>query len=711
MRIFSVTTPWRRALALTAALAAFGLLISTAAGLRAGSVQGKELQHRVSVSFKLVQVYVTGKDGKVVGDLTAEDFEVSDNRQVQTVTHFEKHFLGAEEGPAGPSAIPSTNRKFFLVFDFAFMDIRGVVKSKDAALKFLETEIRPNDEIGLVTYSISRGLVLHEYLTTDHARIRTIVDGFGLRHHAGRAENLTDFVYASDLAEEQMWGRLQEREAGTEAQFYENQARLQTGKRLDEGRRQGYVEQAQDFVIALGQLAKVFRYIPGFKNVILFSGGIAKQLIFGKRGGAVVGEWTTPDQLAQELSDYDSAQADTGLRSEFTQMLKEFKASNSPVYAVDVTRTMRDSDANLTESYGPEIREFEGADSLKQLASGTGGKFYANTLDNVKIADDIQTITSAYYVLGYSVDEKWDGKFHKIKVKVKRKGVEVMAQGGYFGAKPFKDYTAFEKLLHIVDLALSDTPQVQIPFEIPVSAMPILVKGWPQLLVFGRTSLAIHNEALGKKAEAYLLLFDGKGDMAYIKKFRMAIPESGKETLFPVFLLPVKPGAYSCRIIIRNMDTGRGARGAAPLVMLASASAAFSLDPPLLLSPDTRSLDLEASPGDSLAGLFAYDANAYAPLLGDMSSGQAKLHAGLRLTGVSVGGGVEVTASLVDQATSARTEIPVSVLRQAADGATKLLFVEIATGELKPGRYTIAFTAKDAMTGRTAASSADVTVK
>ncbi|MCX6567544.1 MAG: VWA domain-containing protein [Candidatus Aminicenantes bacterium] len=706
------TRPRRLASWLVPALAAAAMLFSMPSGVGAQAEPDKALQNQVTVSIKLVQVYVTGKGGQPVTDLTPGDFEVTDNGEVHPVTHFEKHFLNAEETPAGSSTLPLTNRRFFLLFDFAFMDTRGINKAKNAGLQFLSTQIQPTDEIGLVTYSASRGLVVHEYLTTDHERIRRMVDGFGLRRYVGRAENLTDFVYTTDLAEERSTlgetGALIEN--GPDAQFYTNQARLQTGQRMDDGRRQSYVDQAREMIRALNVLARAMRSVPGFKNIIFFSGGIARQLIYGKSGGAVVGQWSTPEELAQQMGDYDSAQADSGLRDDFTGMLKEFKAANSPVYAVDVSRTGTEVDASIQEGSGPNLRGIGGADSLKQLASGTGGKFFANTMEAVKIANDIQTSTSAYYVLGYSVDEKWDGKFHKIKVKVNRKGVDVQAQGGYFSAKPFSDYTKFEKLFQVVDLALSESPQVQVPYEIPVTGMFVMVKGWPQLLVFGRASLAVNTEVLGKKSEAYLMLFDEKGDMAYIKKFPLAIPETAKATVFPTFLMAVKPGSYTCRMVVRNLVTGRAARGAVLLATPAT-GAVMTLDPPLLLDANANALVLAASPGGSPSELFGYDANAYAPLLGDVPAGLTKLYAALRLTGSSAAGGLEITATLVDSSTSARTELPVSILKQGADGATKLLFTEIAMGELKAGRYTIGFAAKDLGTGTTAVSSVAITVK
>ena len=692
--------------------AAAVLLIVSPSGLAAQAGPGKPLQHEVSVTIKLVQVYVTGKDGQPVTDLSAADFEVVDNGRSFPVTHFEKHFLDVKESPDRLVSASSMNRKYFLVFDFAFMDAKAMLRSKSAALKFIDGEIRPTDELGLVTYSVGQGLVLHEYLTSDHARVRAIVDGFGAKPRAGRAENLTQYIYTSDLAALPSPKEGRATVPDPENQFYEGMARLQAGGEMGTSGRQNYVDQARHFIISLQHLAKALRYIPGFKNIVLFSSGIPRQYLYGKRGGAVLGGWMTPEQLSSQLRTYDDAQADSALRDGHNAMIKEFKASNCPVYSVDVSRLRKEGDV-LTQVgvSGSALTEFEGADSLRQFAGGTGGKFYANTMEDERIVGDIQSSTAAYYVLGYSVDETWDGKFHKIKVKVNRKGVDVNTQGGYYSAKPFKEYTSFEKLLHVVDLALSDSPQAQVPYEIPVSGMPLMIKGWPQILVFGRASRPVHAEVLGNRAEAYLLLMDEKGDVSYIKKFRLAVPPAGKETIFPSFLLAVKPGKYVCRMVVRNMETGRGARGFTPLTVPKQESALLSLDPPLLLEPETSSQDLTTSPESSLAGLFGYDGDAFAPRIGDIAAGAAKLHAALRIPGGTAAAGLVVTAALIDAATSARADVPVAILMEGADGPTKTLFLELATGDLKPGRYTLEFTAREPATGESAVASVELTVK
>lgn len=708
----------RPALAVAALLLLLLSASSASAGVPGQAPAQKPLQHQVTVSVKLVQVYVTGKGGVPVSDLTAADFEVTDNGKIYPVTHFEKHFLEAGEPvistPASPGIKAPMNRKFFLVFDFAFMDPKAMLRAKSAALKFLDGNLRPSDEIGVVSYDAVRGLVLNEYLTTDHARIRSIVEGFGARTRAGRAENLTQFIYSADLTVKAPEGSRAETTAvpDPENQFYEGQARAQAGQTIGSAGRQNYVDQARQLMIALGQMAKVLRSMPGFKNIILFSGGVARQYLYGKRGGANLGEWETPEQLAAQLGKYDRAQASGSLREDHSAMIKEFKASNCPVYTVDVSRERTEGDVQtMTGVSGGGLREFEGEDSLRQVASGTGGKFYAKTMEEERVVEDIQGSTSAYYVLGFEVPEAYDGKFHKIKVAVKRKGLDVTTQGGYFAAKPFKDFTRFEKLMHVVDIALSETPELQVPFDIPVTAIPLMVKGWPQALVFARASQAVLAEVLGHKAEAYLLLVDDKGDVASIKRFTLPALSTAKERLFPSFLLPAKPGRYSSRVVLRNLETGRAARGASPLVVPPEKAEVLIVDPPLLLAPDTGSADLAAAPGSSVAGLFGYDPNAYAPLVGAVPAGLDKLTAALRIQGGAGLTALTVTAALVDAATSARTDVPITVIRQTDDGPTRLLVVDLATGGLKPGLYTLECAAKEPSSGESPVASVGFTVK
>lgn len=684
-----------------------------------GAGQDKPLEHRVSVSVKLVQVYVTGKGGAPVTDLTAADFEIVDNGRTYPVTHFEKHVIGTGGSGVGPGPAPGAgvaatmSRKFLLVFDLALTDPKDLGRARETALELLDGRLRPSDEIGVVSYSVGRGLVIHEYFTADHARVRSVVEGIGGRPRAGRAESLTRQIYAADLAAAPGTKSAPAAGLDPESRFYEDQALLQAGQGFGSAADFSYVDLAERYLTALGQLARVLRDVPGFKNIVLFSGGVAGRYLYGRRGGAAVGEWTTAEELAAQLKDYDAAQASATVRDAHVAMIREFEAANCPVYTVDVSRERNEGDVlGARGGADPAGRELEGADSLRQLAGGTGGKFYARTVRDERVAEDIRTSTAAYYVLGYEVGETYDGAFHRIGVKVGRKGVDVKTQGGYFGAKPFKDFTRFEKLLHVVDAALSDAPLAEVPFDVPVAGLPLVVGDSPRLLVFARASPNDLAEVLGRKSEAYLLLMDERGDVVSTKRFPISVEEPRRGALYPSFLVPVEPGAYTCRMVLRNLETGRAARGAAPVTVPPERAPGLGLDPPLLLVPEKGTETLPDSPDSAPDRLFGYDPAAYAPRAGDVAPGTARLHAAVRVdAGGATAKDLVLRAFIAAEAGPARSEAPVTVLDRSGDGPIRLLFVEIATGELRPGRYTLELEVGKTATGESAARAAAFTVR
>ena len=78
-------------------------------------------------------------------------------------------------------------------------------------------------------------------------------------------------------------------------------------------------------------------------------------------------------------------------------------------------------------------------DTLRVLAEETDGRAIVNKNDLESGMKQIVRDSSAYYLLGYnSTQSPTDGRFHEIKVKLKRPGVQVRARKGYWA------YTAEE---------------------------------------------------------------------------------------------------------------------------------------------------------------------------------------------------------------------------------------------------------------------------
>jgi tetratricopeptide (TPR) repeat protein len=72
-----------------------------------------------------------------------------------------------------------------------------------------------------------------------------------------------------------------------------------------------------------------------------------------------------------------------------------------------------------------------GADSINSLAVDTGGFVVRNTNQFDRAVAQIADDAGNYYVLGYLPPSPADGKFHRIRVKIKRPGVNLRSRRGY----------------------------------------------------------------------------------------------------------------------------------------------------------------------------------------------------------------------------------------------------------------------------------------
>jgi len=82
--------------------------------------------------------------------------------------------------------------------------------------------------------------------------------------------------------------------------------------------------------------------------------------------------------------------------------------------------------------YSPGGGAFGTADVLRTLADETNGRALSGRNDVDTALGAVLRDSSAYYLLGYNSDKGPDGKFHEIKVRVKRPGLEVRARKGYW---------------------------------------------------------------------------------------------------------------------------------------------------------------------------------------------------------------------------------------------------------------------------------------
>ncbi len=692
----------------------FGILISgfLLAGSRTSSgtqdVRQPKLQYEVRVAQKLIQVSVLDKSGNPVTDLAKEEFELSDNGKRVAFDQFERRTMGVplDELSSQPGG-QAINRRFFLIFDFSLSGVRGLQKAKQAGLKFLDEVLQPRDEVAMVTFTMPVGMRVHEYLTMDHERIRKAVEGLGTGPLVGRAENLARFwVSQADRAAQKGRQELGEMQDYEYAAQYGDLSALNADKKMDS------LNQALQFSKQLRTLAKSLRSVPGTKNVILFSDGIPRQILYGTRTRTMstMSEATSADQYAAQNSAFSETQVPRqNTLNAYQKMMEEFKTSNCPVYTFDTGESRAGADISVMEGMegGGQISSSSG-ETLREIANITGGRYLGNTSDTAKAVQSVKNITGAVYVLGYPVKDTWDGKYHKIKVKVLRKGCDVIAQTGYYNPKPYSEYSTDDKLFQLMDLALSDNPQFLSPGgDLPFVVFPVWDQGWSYAAGIARVSGERTAEILGKDVETFLLVLNAKNDILSISNMSFGGAAPSKGDLDGRFVIPMKPGSYTFRIVARNRTSGWGARGNSTLVISDASAAAAWVDPPLLLMPASQVVVAEATPAMALSTLYPYDTAGYMPALGPIPAGTLDLWAVLRCSGALAQADLSVSGTLAAGSEATGTAVPMTILKQQPGGSAKCLFVQFPVSGLLPGTYTLTFEVKEAngfLNGKSAVS-------
>ena len=665
---------------------AYSLNISTSEPLQQNKEQ-QDLQHEVTVVLKLVQVFVVDEKGNPVTDLTIDDFILYDNKELRKITDFEKHLLfrPAEkvdekakeaERPAPekePSKSSRMNRKFFLILDLQRNSPKGVKASKEAAIHFLDTQIQPTDEVGVLSFSEITGLDLHQYLTTDHDKVREAIhkikrgiQGGGSGSGSGSSSSKGGI---SPLHKEQAQA---EKEAGLGQEGgITSQIPQLIHPVVDPG--WGHVgRDSLDFTKEIKEMAKALRYIPGYKNIIFFSMGFAREMFRDE---------STP------------------FFEGFEEMGKELATSSCPVYTINPV--------------GQESRfagkEAMGEYSLNFLSEMSGGKYFEDVSHYETIAQEIQNITSNYYVLGYYIDEKWDGEFHEIEVQVKREGCIVYAQGGFYNPQPFTELSDFDKQLHLIDLALSEDPYFQQPVRIPLLALPCSDKKKSNLVLLSELNLDEIQELIKQKTEMITLVINEENMIADSSQGEINFSKIPQKTIFHYSISSLSPGEYQCRLVIRNLNTGKGAVGSASVILPEPLESGIKLSPPLLLIPEKEGFYLRASKvmeeevqtePVSLINIYPYLSNKYSPLVQDLEQEKTRLLGMLRCSIAEIEEpNIEISIYLNQHSTEKKDLLPFSIISSERDGETDILLIEIELPDLGPGGYSLEFMAREATTG------------
>jgi len=640
--------------------------------------------------IKLVAVRVLDAAGRPVTGLRKEDFRLTDNGARQVVTEFESYVLGeagmalVTAGKGASVRAPLLKRRLFIFLDLQGSDADGLKNAKAAALHFVDTQLRPGDEVGVIGFSPIRGFFIQEYLTTDHKKIRQAIerakelppsaatamgfgpdDGGGGRGGGGRGRG-SGIVSGGSGYEAGPGGDPNvvslARWSGIQGPLFGASATVTvpgTGK---------YAK--TDFEPRMFDLAETLKYVPGNKSLVLFS---------SREIGAA----------AKSLG-------------------QSFAASGTPIYAVNTKNWIMMGWLNPVKEKHLYLEH-----SLKDLALASGGEYFADIEAADAIAGEVQALSGNFYVLGYYIKENWDGKFHKVAVELEKPGYRVLAQAGYFSPKPFAEMADFEKELHLFDLLYADRPAAEA-LDMPVTELGVVLDD-------GRLGVVLVEAAVDPKTgvspgKVELIAFIRNEDRVPVVSRKWTLDLSAYDGKTLVFSIgsPSEPGKYDGRVIVRDIETGRPAAGRFSFEVPAPQGEGFVLSSPVILVPGEASklVRLESGPARrgqaaewTLVDLYPFIPKDRRIVVRDIEAGTGQIMAILPIR-VPVGEGgappqIEVEARLIPR--SGGEDIPVDVqvveAKTGKDGR-EFLILRIELPSPGPGEYDLEITAAEEASGR-----------
>jgi VWFA-related protein len=390
---------------------------------------------QAQATLVLVDVTVTDDKHNPVHQLTPADLTIFEDGQPQTLKAFEEHAAGRPAAfPVGPKLAPGAFTNFsaapprgalnILLFDKLNTPLTAQGYVRDQVLKYLK-EAPSGTRIAI--FALTTDLKMLQGFTSDPELLRGMVEGkknglssSPLMNNAVDGDNPGDDDLAMDAASTQpdaatVMANLQQFEA--EQQSF--QLRLRQRYTLD----------------ALNDLARYMSNLPGRKNLIWFSGSFPINIL--------------PDgDLQNPFSIVDSAD------DEFRQTVDLLSRSQVAVYPVDARGLMVAPMFNASSSgssFAKNPRAFGNADAkwtqktagehdtMKEMAEETGGRAFVNTNGLTEAVQTAIEAGSNYYTIAYSpTNEKWDGGFRRIQVKVDRPGVTLGYRRGYYADDPNK---------------------------------------------------------------------------------------------------------------------------------------------------------------------------------------------------------------------------------------------------------------------------------
>jgi len=373
---------------------------------------------RAGINFVRVDVIISDKNGNQVADLQASDFDVVEDGKPQKIETFKLVKLDggrvdAINEPPKPirsdydeeSEAARDDVRLFAIFLDDYHVRRGASMAvRNPITKFLDTQLGPSDMIG-VMYPLESTASVR--MTRNHDAVMRAIQQFQGRKYDYTPRNAFEEKYA----------------------YYPTEV-------VERVRNQVSLSALKALIVHMGTLKE------GRKALILVSEGYTNMLPPQMRnanaqfpGSGNPNAFNPMAGLNDPNEDRAAFFASLDLDSDLREVYDTANRNNVAIYAVD-PRGLPGFEFDINEGVNTQSDSkylSSTMDTLRVLADNTDGRAIVNRNDLDVGMKQITRDSSAYYLIGYnSTQAPSDGKFHEIKVRVKRPGVQVRARKGYW---------------------------------------------------------------------------------------------------------------------------------------------------------------------------------------------------------------------------------------------------------------------------------------
>jgi len=372
---------------------------------------------RAGVNFVRVDVIVTDSRGNAVKDLALADFEVFEDGKPQKVETFKLIDLAAAPERAGELAREirtDSDEEYEAARDdvrliAVFLDDYHVRRASGMSVRtplagFIAKQLAPGDMVALM-YPLTPTAGVR--FTRNHDSVIDAIERFEGRKFDYRPRNEVEERYAYYPA--------------AVVERLRNQVTLSALEGL--AMRMGSLREGRKSIILVSE---------GFSNSLpaQLSDPVAAMPGLGnpQRGVPILRDATQAEEWHRFTQEID-------LQRELRDVYDTANRNNTAIYTLD-PRGLAVFEFDINE--GVESRTDRKTldstiDTLRILADETDGRAIVNRNDLEPGLTQVVRDSAFYYLLGYnSTGAPADGKFHEIKVRVKRSGVQLRARKGYW---------------------------------------------------------------------------------------------------------------------------------------------------------------------------------------------------------------------------------------------------------------------------------------